>query len=183
MAGKTETKQVADLARVPENGKAELVDGKVIQMSPTGGLPGYAAAEIFVSLRSYARRTNLGHAVADNVGFLVNLPRRTSFSPDAAFYIGNLTMGFLDGAPVFAAEVRSEGDYGPAAERAMAEKRADYFAAGTLVVWDVDLLASEVVNVYRAGTPGQPTAYRKGDLAEAEPAVPGWTMPVDDLFA
>jgi hypothetical protein len=24
--------------------------------------------------------------------------------------------------------------------------------------------------------------YRKGDVAEAEPAVRGWTMPVDDLF-
>src|SRR3712207_7434649 len=35
-------------------------------------------------------------------------------------------MKFLEGAPVFAVEVRSEGDYGPAAEQAMAEKRADY---------------------------------------------------------
>jgi hypothetical protein len=30
--------------------------------------------------------------------------------------------------------------------------------------------------------PGAPTVYRRGDVAEAEPAVPGWTMPVDDLF-
>jgi len=28
-----------------------------------------------------------------------------------------------------------------------------------------------------------PTVYRRGQIAEAEPAVPGWTMPVDDLFA
>jgi Uma2 family endonuclease len=49
-------------------------------------------------------------------------------------------MKFFEGAPVFAVEVRSEGDYGPAAERELAEKRADYFAAGTLAVWDVDLL-------------------------------------------
>ena len=42
-------------------------------------------------------------------------------------------MKFVQGAPVFAAEVRSEGDYGEAAERAMAAKRADYFAAGGLV--------------------------------------------------
>jgi Uma2 family endonuclease len=81
-----------------------------------------------------------------------------------------------------AAEVRSEGDYGPAAERAMAEKRADYFRAGTLVVWDVDLMAEEVVRVYRATDPANPTPYRHGDRAEAEPAVPGWGMAVDDLF-
>ena len=83
---------------------------------------------------------------------------------------------------MFAVEVRSEGDYGPRAERAMAAKRADYFAAGTLVVWDVDLLGDEVVRVYRASDPERATVYRRGQSAEAEPAVPGWTMSVDDLF-
>lgn len=91
-------------------------------------------------------------------------------------------MKFQRGAPDFAAEVRSEGDYGPRAERAMAEKRADYFAAGTKVVWDVDLESDEVVRVYRAASPETPKNYRRGETAEAEPAVPGWTMAVDELF-
>ena len=93
-------------------------------------------------------------------------------------------LGFLAGAPRFAVEVRSESDYGPAAERRLARKRADYFAAGTLVVWDVDLLGADVVRVYRAREPEGATVYRRGDEAEAEaePAVPGWSMPVDDLF-
>jgi Uma2 family endonuclease len=64
----------------------------------------------------------------------------------------------------------------------MAEKRSDYFAAGTKVVWDVDLHSDDVVKVYRASEPTAPAIYRRGDQAEAEPAVPGWTMPVDDLF-
>ena len=92
-------------------------------------------------------------------------------------------MKFLEGAPIFAAEVRSEGDYGPEAEAGMATKRGDYFAAGTLVVWDVDLLGEEVVKVYRATAPDAPTVYRRGEVVEAEPALPGWRMPVDDLFA
>ncbi|HEY0601434.1 MAG TPA: Uma2 family endonuclease [Herpetosiphonaceae bacterium] len=172
-----------DLYRVPEHSKAELVNGELVLMSPTGGLPGYAAAEIFVSLRTYARQTKSGHAIPDNVGFVVNLPHRKSFSPDAAFYHGPMTMKFLEGAPIFAAEVRSEGDYGATAEQEMARKRADYFAAGTLVVWDVDLLNDAVVRVYRAEQPDQATIYSRGEVAEAEPALPGWTMPVDDLFA
>ena len=69
-----------------------------------------------------------------------------------------------------------------ARERAMAAKRADYFACGTLVVWDVDLLSEDVVKVYRASDPDHPTIYRRGETAEAEPAVPGWQMPVNDLF-
>jgi hypothetical protein len=44
------------------------------------------------------------------------------------------------------------------------------------------LLSESVVRVYRSTDPARPTVYRRGESAEAEPAVPGWTMPVDDLF-
>lgn len=172
---------IEDLYKV--EGKAELVNGEIILMSPTGILPGYAGDEIFSSLLDYSKRQKFGRAVSDNKAFVVNLPHRKSFSPDAAFYVGVAKgMKFYDGAPVFAVEVRSEGDYGPRAERRMAQKRADYFAAGTLVVWDVDLLSDDVVRVYRASDPDKATIYHRGEIAEAEPATPGWTMPVDDLF-
>jgi Uma2 family endonuclease len=179
MSTKTEA-TIEDLYKV--EGKAELVNGEIVHMSPTGGTPNYAALEIALSLREYAKRTKIGHAVGDNAAFKVNLPDRKSFSPDAAFYTGEITMKFFDSAPVFAVEVRSEGDYGAKAERAMAKKRADYFAAGTEVVWDVDLLSESVVRVYRASDPDNAQIYRRGETAEAEPAVPGWTMAVDDLF-
>jgi Uma2 family endonuclease len=172
---------IEDLYQVP--GKAEIVDGEIVYMSPTGAAPNFAAAEIFVSLHAHTRKTKIGLAVTDNAAFRVDLPNRGSFSPDVAFHIGKWTgMKFFEGAPVFAVEVRSEGDYGPKAEANMARKRRDYFAAGTLVVWDVDLLSADVVNVYRASKPDKPTIYRRGDIAEAEPAVPEWSMPVDDLF-
>ena len=174
---------IDDLYGVAENGKAEIVNGEIVRMSPTGDAPNYAAGEIFASLRQYSRRGKYGRAVTDNAGFRVNLPGRTSFSPDAAFYTGpNKGMWFFDGAPVFAAEIRSEHDYGPDAEDKIADKRADYFAAGTLVVWEVDLLGPDVVKVYRASDPNNPTIYRRGELAEAEPVVPGWKMPVSELF-
>ena len=172
---------IEDLYKV--EGKAELVNGEIILMSPTGLRPGYAGDEIFSSLRHYSKRDKVGIAVGDNKAFMVNLPHRKSFSPDAAFYVGPDTgMKFAEGAPVFAVEVRSDGDYGPRAERRMAQKRADYFAAGTLVVWDVDLLSTDVVRVYRANNPERATIYRRGETAEAEPAVPSWSMAVDDMF-
>lgn len=163
-------------------GKAELVNGDLVLMSPGGGLHGYAAGRIFASLSAHEDRTKTGHALPDNVGFVVNLATRRSFSPDAAFSTQPLTRAFIDGAPILAVEVRSEEDFGPTAERAMAEKRADYFAAGTLVVWDVDTLKDQVVRAYRASDPDLPTIFRRGDRADAEPALPGWSMPVDDLF-
>ena len=172
---------IDDLYKV--DGKAELVNGEIVLMPPTGDEPSSAGLEIVVSLREYAHRTGQGRAYPDGAGFRVNLPHRESFSPDVAYHVGPRTgMRFLEGAPIFAVEVRSEGDYGPTAEQAMAQKRADYIACGTLVVWDVDLLSEDVVKVYRASDPDHPTIYRRGDLAEAEPAVPGWRMPVEDLF-
>ena len=138
--------------------------------------------QIAASLTAYARRAGVGHALGDNVGFIVNLPHRKSFCPDAAYHLGPLTMEFVEGAPVFAVEVRSKSDYGSAAERAMAVKRADYFAAGTQVVWDVDLLGADVVRVHRASDPEHARVYRRSERAEAKPALPGWSMPVDELF-
>ena len=172
---------IEDLYRV--DGKAEIVNGEIVHMSPTGAAPSYASFRIVVSLDTFARRINKGHAVADNAAFHVQLPNRKSFSPDAAYHLGKWTgMKFFEGAPVFAVEVRSEGDYGPAAERAMAQKRADYFAAGTLMVWDVDLLSDDVVKAYSANNPTEPRVFCRAEIADAEPAVPGWSMPVDDLF-
>ena len=171
---------VEDLRHVPE--KAELVGGEIVRMSPAGGRHGYASGEIVASLRAYARRTRNGYAVGDNVGFIVDLPNRQSFSPDAAFHVGPLSDDFIDGAPVFAVEIRSKGDYGPTAETRLAAKRADYFAAGTLVVWDVEIEREGCVRVYRAADPLNPSEYRRSHMADAEPALAGWSMSVDDLF-
>ena len=174
------TATVEDLYREP--GKAEIVGGELVKMPPTGDEPGYAGDEIFVSLREHARRMGVGRAVGDNKGFRVRLPHRESFSPDAAFYTGPPSgMKFFEGAPVFAVEVRSEGDYGPAAEAALAAKRADYFEAGTSVVWDVDPLC-ELVRKFVADAPAHPVVFARGQEADAEPALPGWRLAVDRIF-
>ena len=174
---------VEQLYALPENGKAEIVNGEIVRMSPTGGKPGRTGGKIYIRLDEYERQTGRGYAFPDNVGFTVNLPNRHSFSPDAAFYMGEVVdEDFLPGAPIFAVEVRSKNDYGPQAEAAIREKIADYFRAGTQVVWDVDGLRDKLIRVYRADDPANPTIYRRGEMAEAEPALPGWRIPVDEIF-
>ncbi len=174
---------IEDLYDVPENGKAEIINGEIVQMSPTGGVSGRSGGKIYRHLDDYEINTGRGYAFPDNVGFAVNLPHRKSFSPDAAFYVGELRGGdFLEGAPIFAVEVRSKNDYGPQPEEKIREKIADYFTCGTQVVWDVDVLREKVVRVYRAGDPEHPTIYHKGEVAEAEPALPGWSIEVDEFI-
>jgi Uma2 family endonuclease len=172
---------IEDLYRV--EGKAELVNGEIVELPPAGEDPGIAGFQIAKRLDDYALHTGRGRAFPDGVSFRVHLPYRESFSPDAAYHLGpRMGMRFAEGAPIFAVEVRSENDYGPTAERAIREKRTDYFACGTLVVWDVDLLSDNVIRSYKASDPDNPVIFRRGDMADAEPAVPGWQMPVDDLF-
>ncbi len=169
-----------------EEGKAELIGGRIVRTMASGDLPSAVALEIVVSLREYAKKTGRGKAYADGIGFAIpELPSgRESFSPDAAYYVGALPanrMRFISGPPTFAAEVRSENDYGRAADIERTAKRMDYFAAGTLAVWDVDPVA-ETVTVYRASAPSQPVVFGRGETADAEPAVPGWRMTVDEVF-
>jgi Uma2 family endonuclease len=170
-----------------EEGKAELIAGRIIRYMASGKLPSAVAFRIAMSLSSHTTASGRGEAYPDGIGYAIpELPSgRESFSPDASYYEGPSPanpMRFIEGPPLFAVEVRSENDYGPAAEADIAAKRADYFAAGTLVVWDVDPLARAVFS-YKAPNPTQPVVYRRGDTTDAEPAVPGWRLPVNEIFS
>jgi Uma2 family endonuclease len=164
-----------------ESGKAELIGGRIVQLMPTGYMPHRVAARIFRCLDDYATQRKIGEAFTDNMGFAVPelSSGRESFSPDAAFYDGKLPanrMRFIEGPPTFAVEVRSEN----ADETEMADKRADYFEAGTKVVWDVDPIA-ECIHKYTS--PTHKITYQHGQTADAEPAVPGWKVDVDWIFS
>lgn len=122
-------------------------------------------------------------AIGDNLGFIVRQPRLRSFSPDAAYIRDTLEEidDFVEGAPLFAVEMRSKGDYGPAKDADYAAKRADYFAAGTRVVWDVNPRERTIAS-YVADAPETPRIFRPGETADAEAALPGWRMAVSDIF-
>ncbi len=173
-----------DLARV--EGKAELIRGRIVHLMPTGRRPNLVAGRIFRSLATFVDKLGQGEAYTDNMGFAVPelANGRITFSPDVSYYSGlfpSNSMRFVEGPPTFAVEVRSESDYGPTAEEEMAVKRADYFEAGTLVVWDVDPIA-RVIRVHRNDQPENVEEFRSGQEVDAEPAVPGWSVEVDWIF-
>ena len=185
MTTATQRATLDDLYRFP--GKAELIKGRIVPLMATGHRPNRIASRIFRSLDDYAQAQGVGEAYTDNMGYAIpELPSgREAFNPDASYYNGPLPanlMRFVEGPPTFAAEVRSENDYGDAAEAEIAAKRADYFAAGTSVVWDVDPVA-DTVTCYRAAAPTTPVLFQRGDIADAEPAVPGWRIDLNKVFA
>lgn len=168
-----------------DSGKVELVNGELVWMPPPGFLHNYVGSDILFYLKLYQRETQSGYATMDGINYTAQLPGRAvrTFNPDAAYTHGlpPVTPGFIEGPPLFAVEVRSPSDYGPKRDAAYAEKRADYFAAGTVVVWDVDP-RERTIRSYRANAPDTPATFRDGDTANAEPALPGWRVAVHDLF-
>lgn len=175
-----------DLMRT--EGKAELIGGRIVHFMAAGRVPGRVAKRILFSLDRHEQVTKSGEALGDNVGYAIRPPLqngRESFNPDASFYSGSSPYGddgFIFDAPTFAVEIRSKSDFGRTADREYSEKRDDYFAAGTLAVWDVDYKA-ETVKLYRQSDPLTPLIFGRGDMAHAEPAVPGWRVAVDDIFS
>jgi Uma2 family endonuclease len=184
MIAKTQAATLDDLYHV--EGKAELVAGRIVHYMASGHLPSKIALRIAFLLDQYAAQHG-GEAYGDGICFAMRPPLssgRESFSPDASYYVGPLPtnkMRFIDGAPLLAVEVRSEDDYSPAAELEMAAKRADYFEAGTKVVWDVDPVAQTIVS-YAADSPGSSTRFTLGEAAHAEAAIPGLRVPLDEIF-
>ncbi len=159
------------------DGKAELIGGRIVRLMAMGHYPNRIACRITRSLDDHAQATGVGEAYTGTMVFAVQrrgesplvgscpgsedaLSRserrlcsgRESFSPDASYYDGVLPankMRFVSGPPTLAVELRSENDFGTAAENEIAAKRRDYFEAGTKVVWDVDPIA-KLIRSYRA---------------------------------
>jgi Uma2 family endonuclease len=162
----------------------ELVRGVMHVMTPAGGPHGVVIENLVVALGSHVRAHRLGRSFADNVGFHLDIPgetRDTVRSPDVAFVCterlppGGVRAGWVRLAPDLAVEVLS-----PENRPAEIEARvADYLAAGTQLMWIIDPQARTVAR----RTPTGPLAtLTEGDTLDAGNVVPGFTMPVADLF-
>ena len=79
-------------------------------------------------------------------------------------------------APNLAVEVLSRSN----TPGEMAAKRQDYFTAGVEVVWEIDPRARTVV-VYTSATAS--TTLTAADTLDGGPVLPGFTLPLQQLFA
>ncbi len=169
-----------ELYRMPERGRCELVDGRLVMKSPTGY--GHSVIEMNVGwvLKTYADVHKSGKVGVGEVGIFI---RRDPDTIRAAhvFFISNeryarrAAQGFLDIAPELVVEVLSPEDRWSEVMR----KLADYFEAGVLLVWVVDP-AMESIFAYRSLTGVK--IFRAGDTVVEEEILPGFFIPVADIF-
>ena len=121
----------------PEGGKMELVDGKVVTMSPVGRRHGKLALALGAAVAEFVDLHLLGE-VAVETGFRLFPDRRHVRAPDVSFVetarLSDMSEdGFIEGPPTLAIEVMSPEDR----DAEVSAKVLEYLAAGTLRVWVV----------------------------------------------
>lgn len=181
----TDTKLVtaAELLRMPDDGlRRELIHGEVRTMSPAGHQHGRIALLIASSLLQHVQAHQLGRVYAAETGFkLASNPDHVR-APDAAFVRSERVAavadveGFFPGAPDLAIEVISPSDTFAEVE----EKVFDWLQAGTRAVIVVNP-KQRSVTLYRSF--GEVRVLAGEERLGVEDVVPGWSLPVKDLFA
>jgi Uma2 family endonuclease len=165
----------------PENKRCELVDGTLVEKA-VGEEESFLGLSLAVDLGMYLRANNLGYlTMADGT---VRLPGGgPARAADVAFFRWDRqpdrrrpTDPIPTHAPDLAVEVLSRSN----TVREMARKRAEYFAAGTALVWEFDP-RDRSVRVYTA--PDTYTELTAADTLTGDPVLPGFRLKLADLFA
>jgi Uma2 family endonuclease len=169
----------------PPGVRSELVRGRVVHMPPAKTDHGEVASEIGFHLRAFARMHGLGRVTGEG-GYLLFRDPDTVRAPDTAFISsarlpeGRLRQAqYVDGAPDLAVEVVSPDDR----DADVADKVADWLAAGAGRVWEVRP-RTRTVTVHRRD--GAPRTLGEGDTLSSEDAafaVEGFALPVETIFA
>jgi Uma2 family endonuclease len=169
----------------PPGIRSELVRGKVMRMPPAKTDHGAIASEVGFHLRTFARAHHLGHVTGEG-GYVLARDPDTVRAPDAAFIAFDRLPGrqlppgeYVEGAPDLAVEVVSPDDR----DAEVAEKVADWLAAGAGRVWEVRP-RTRTVTIHRKDAPPK-TLGIDGTLTsdDAGFAVEGFALPVAAIFA
>lgn len=172
-----------ELLRKPDDGfRYELVEGELRKMVPAGSEHGYIALRIASRLERHVEASHLGRVYAAETGFLITRNPDTVRAPDAAFVsrerverTGRL-MGYWPGAPDLAVEVVSPND----THTEVTEKALAWLEAGSRMVLVVDP-SQRTATVYRSLEDIR--ILIEGDAIEGADVVPGWELPIAELFA
>jgi len=181
MTTQTKAMTADDLLDLPDDGfRYELVEGDLRKMPPPGRRHGRIIMNLSTPLDQYVRAQRLGEVYAE-IGYMLATNPDTVLAPDLSFLQQERLAGadpdrpYWVGAPDLAVEVVSPSDR----YSEVNEKVARWLAAGTRLVWVIDPRRQQVA-VHRA--PQAVTNLTAMDALDGGDVVPGWTLPVRELF-
>jgi Uma2 family endonuclease len=176
---------VADLAAMPSElpsgpVKYELDDGRLVLITPPGWSHGSLQATIVHFLKVQGQMKGHGKALGELTVVLRRKPDRI-VAPDAAFVtkrslpVRTSREDYVETIPELVVEVRSKNDR----RSELRAKAEEYLRAGVQIVWVIDPSA-KIVTIYRQGE--SPHVLQEDDVLTAKGVIPGFKVPVADLF-
>jgi Uma2 family endonuclease len=172
-----------ELLRLPHDGwRYELIDGELHRMAPAGGEHGFVGGTALRRLGTFLdQHPEVGGALfAAETGFRLSRDPDTVRAPDVAYITQERlplarVPGYPEMAPDLLVEVVSPND--TAAE--IQSKVDEWLRAGAQIVW-VLYPTNRTAMVY--GTDGAARLLHADDTLHGEPALPGFTCRLGDLF-
>ncbi|MGQ0560876.1 MAG: Uma2 family endonuclease [Gemmatimonadota bacterium] len=170
-----------EYARLPDDPlwRDELLRGRLVREPRPGAEHGRIQVQMASLLNAHVRAHDLGYVAVES-GFKLERDPDTVRGPDVSFvarerYGAVLPRKWPEFAPDLAVEILSPSDR---AGR-MAEKIAQYFGAGTRMVWLIDP-ADRIVIVHKAA--GEVRVLRDEEHVIGGDVVPGFRCVLSDLF-
>ena len=170
-----------ELLNMPEDGyRYELIRGVLKKMAPAGHTHGKRGNRVNHNLSTHVYSNGLGEVYLAETGFILETDPDHVRAPDVAFVRQERVEeagdgdGYFPGAPDLAVEVISPSDrYSD-----VAEKTQEWLNAGTLIVVVVNS-RDRTVNVH---TPDAVITLNESDTLDGGDVVPGWHLPIADIF-
>ena len=181
MATTTTRWTVDELERSSLAGHYELIDGELVEMSPSGRRASRVGVAFARILGNHVVPRGLGEVFGADGGFVLFPGRELLRVPDASFVradrlVGQTDDGFLRLAPDLTVEVVSPTDR----PGEVAAKVAEYLAAGVRLVWVAEP-PTRTVTVHALGL--APRTLGEADELDGGDVLPGFRVNVADLFA
>ena len=173
-----------ELLDMPDDGyRYELVRGELIRRSYAGMNEGAISVNVLLSVYSHVKQDGLGMTYPAETGFQIQTAPDHIRAPSVGFIrLERMNMVerkgdcYFPGAPDLAVEVAISSD----TYYYMDEKVADWLAAGTRMVVVVNP-RNKTVKVHRS--PTDVVTLTIADILDGSDVVPGWQMPITDIFA
>jgi Uma2 family endonuclease len=171
-----------DLLCVPDDEfRYELVRGEIRKMAPAGHVHGSVAVEFTWRVAQFVKQNQLGRVFAAETGFILERDPDTVRAPDVAFvgkerlHEGEEEKGYWPGPPDLAVEVISPSDTYTEVE----EKALSWLSGGSRCVVVINPI-KRTLTVYRSLTSIH--LLTEADTLEISEVLPGWSLPVRELF-
>jgi len=160
-----------------EGRRWELLDGELIEVPSPTPKHQFISGNLFASLRDYMRRSRTGGPLQE-VEFA--LSEQDRLQPDVCVLLGERWKNLdfdripIPGAPDIACEIISPSERTAESAR----KVRKYLAAGVKEVWQVFPEDREVI----VHTSDAPVRYLDAAQILSTETLPGWTLPIGEIF-